>query len=100
MKTYTKKEIIQECFRIWSEDEDFIVKVSSNQVTISVSQMYEYLSVNITHLMKLMRFFNTSNITDDRYGERGCESCEYGSSYTVDITIEPGPPIEEILNED
>lgn len=54
---------------------------------ISVKQMYNYVNVDFAFLLKLSEFFDTKEINDERYSSSGCESCDYGSSYEVVLTV-------------
>jgi hypothetical protein len=57
------------------------------QYTITIAQMYEYVPVNFDMLYRLSDFFETRKINDTRYSSRGCDTCDYGSSYEVKLTV-------------
>ena len=50
--------------------------------------MYDHPTLNLKKLRALSEFFETDNINDDdRFSHRGCETCDYGSSYGFTLTI-------------
>lgn len=93
MNKFTDKEIIDKCKSIWVSkysDPTIVVKTNSEkEVIIIIKQMYDYVEMNLSHLKKLSEFFNTDNINDDRYAYGGCETCDWGSSYEITLTIRP-----------
>lgn len=58
-----------------------------NGYEIEVGQMYEYVGLNFAKLMKLSELFGTQEIDVDNYAQEGCESCDWGSSYTHTIQV-------------
>ena len=59
-------------------------------VKITISCMYEAPSPTLEVLMQLAEFFGTMNINDDdRFAFKGCETCDYGSSYGYTLTVRP-----------
>lgn len=96
MKHYTETEIIEKMteifsdeFRHYAEPEIKVEFNSEELVIVSIEQMYEYVSINLSHLIKVANFFDTMKINDSRYAAGGCETCDYGSSYKITLTIEP-----------
>jgi hypothetical protein len=57
---------------------------------IKVERMYGFVPVSLASLLSLARFFDTLNINDSRYSQHGCDTCDYGSSYEVTLTVEEG----------
>ncbi len=65
-------------------------KNTDEQVDIIIRCMYEAPSPTLAVMTELAEFFGTKNINDDdRFGESGCETCDYGSSYGYTLTIRP-----------
>lgn len=98
MKTRAKEEIEKKVRELWASDklDDFLnegtlqVEIEPNKVSITLAQMYEPPGLSFAQLMSLAEFFGTKNINDDdRFGEAGCETCDYGSSYGFTLTIRP-----------
>lgn len=90
MIKHTIEEIKEEVFRIWGDNiRDIEVEVSiGKEVKITIKQMYEYVSCTFSQLEELSKFFDTKNINfENGYSHGGCETCDYGSSYAIDITI-------------
>lgn len=52
-----------------------------------ITQMYDYVNFNSKVVLKLCRLFQTDNIETDQSSRRGCETCDYGSSYQIDFYI-------------
>ena len=89
MKTYTKDEIEKRVAFIWDGENPHIeVSVWDDCVGIELEQMYGHPTLNLKKLRALSEFFETDNINDDdRFSSRGCETCDYGSSYGFTLTI-------------
>lgn len=49
--------------------------------------MYEPPTINFESLMKLSELFGTRDIDVDEFSKRGCETCDWGSSYGHTIQI-------------
>lgn len=56
---------------------------------VEVDQMYNYAPFNFAFLKKVAEFFGTENLNESRWSRDGCETCDYGSVYTVELTIQP-----------
>lgn len=56
---------------------------------IEVSDMYESPGLQFSQLRALADFFDTDNISNDTWNEAGCETCDYGSKYSVTLYIKP-----------
>lgn len=54
---------------------------------IKISQEYEYVDMNFEILFNLAEYFGTKKIDIDNWSSRGCDTCDYGSSYTHSIQI-------------
>lgn len=54
---------------------------------IQIERMYEYVDLQFKHLMDLAEFFGTKEINETRYSSDGCETCDYGSNYEINLTI-------------
>jgi len=89
MKNYSEEEIVDKVKEIWDDESpDISVRARKDLVDITLEQMYNHPSLNFSKLKKLSAFFETDNINDDdRFSERGCETCDYGSSYGFTLTI-------------
>lgn len=89
----TKEEITAFVEELWKSasynHQELKIVVSHNLVTIAISRMYEYVPLEFRHLMKLADFFDTDNINEDRWYSEGCETCDYGSEYEINLTIKP-----------
>ena len=71
-------------------DRNIEVKAEGADVFITVSQMYEYVDCSFQTLKRLSDFFETENIGDaDRWHSHGCETCDYGSKYTLKLRVSP-----------
>jgi hypothetical protein len=54
----------------------------------TISQMYEYVACRFEHLKAVSELCGTDHINLDKEHSDGCESCDYGSSYQLDLYIE------------
>lgn len=87
------KQLISELKTIFGEKAYRDLKItvdrtSSSSLNISVAQMYEYVEVSFDVLEKLGNLLNTKNISiGDKENWGGCETCDYGSSYTVSFCV-------------
>ena len=88
-----KNEIEERVKEIWSDpygDPEFEITINSEDVQIKIWDEYESPSLNLEKLMALADFFGTKNINDDeRFAERGCDTCDYGSEYGFVLTVRP-----------
>jgi len=89
MKIYSDTEIKDKVAEIWSgESPNIEIYSNDDSVDIKLEQMYDHPTLNLKKLRALSDFFETDNINDDdRFDERGCETCDYGSSYGFTLTI-------------
>ncbi len=71
-------------FSEWEEPD----LISWDGKTLSVSRMYAYVPFNFEIARQLMEFVGAKNITSDSFSEPGCETGDYGSQYTVEMTFE------------
>ena len=92
----TEQEVEAEVRRIWAEElsAKYVngtveVKKFDKMWHITIKQMYEYVPLTLKHLVALSEFFGTQNISDSRQAWGGCETCDYGSSYEIDLTVKP-----------
>ena len=85
----TVEEIKAKIEELWSSESDQKVEVvaSPSFVQISISRMYGAPGLSYAILKQLAEFFETEEISDDTWGEGGCESCDYGSKYSVILYI-------------
>lgn len=86
MRARTEKEIrakIQEVF----DSECSTLRISETRVNIVISRMYDYIDCSFKNLRALADFFETDNLDVDQWSSRGCDTCDYGSSYTKEFTI-------------
>lgn len=94
MKTETElNEQVTKVFNTKNPYRDFEVELESTKngqnYTVTLSQMYEYVDVTFEQLEQLSKVFETKNINigEDRESYGGCESCDYGSKYTLRIYV-------------
>ena len=83
-----QKEAAEAIFR--PEDSglrDFTIKWRSDG--FDVTQMYGFVKVNLSALMKLAEIFKTKNIDTDQWASEGCPTCDFGWQYEVRFTIKP-----------
>lgn len=65
---------------------------------LTVSQMYEYVPCGVKQILSLCRIFESEDVsTDGQYHMDGCETCDYGSSYTVEFIVKDVPLSPEML---
>ena len=75
--------------------DDLAVEIEQNkQLTfrIQITRMYSYVVIQFKTLDALAKLFKTDQINlSDGGHSSGCETCNYGSSYEVNITIKGSP---------
>ena len=95
MKTKKYKELAEKiaaCFEGaegvygWSEL-NVDVRETDDNMYVEVSQMYEYLPLNLEIMMKLAEVFGTMKYGVNQWSSSGCETCDYGSKYAHEFTI-------------
>lgn len=74
--------------QLWPDAKVSVGNTAASLV-IDVEQMYEYVDLKLYHLKKLSDFLQTDNIDTDKTAYGGCETCDYGSSYTVQLIARP-----------
>lgn len=97
MIEHTKEEVLEFLQRTFDEADDFSAEKSSGGWNLEVSRMYEYVEFSAEKMFSICRFFNTMNVNDDRYAYGGCETCDYGSKYTVEFTVRDGKPFPQVV---
>lgn len=86
---YKTDEEIEQFFKTHISDADIEINRDTRLIKISVSQMYEYVPNGFQELKKIGEFFGTDKVNgSDKDYYSGCETCDYGSSYTVNFIIE------------
>ena len=99
--------ILKNCSVVeWASIRDFYCKVSreanykvsnSNNFTLEIGQMYEYIEFSLSSLIVFSKLFGTEDINTDKSSSGGCESCDYVSDYCHTIYINnPTRFIDEI----
>ncbi len=86
------KEQVGACFEQRSPYADFKVEVNEykDELTVVVSQMYEFLPLNFATLMKLSEVFKTTDFKVNNWSHGGCETCDYGSKYAHEFVVKKG----------
>lgn len=86
----TNEEILAKMEQMWPEAKCRVQWNQDDSVSISAAKMYSAPQIAFAQLMELAEFFGTKNIgAPEHYGSRGCETCDYGSSYKWDLLILP-----------
>ena len=93
----TKTELsnqIEAIIRTKSQDpcedktEEFKVTFTKDDCFIECSAMYNRPQISFQKLVELSELLGTKSINlRDGYSREGCHSCDYGSSYAVEIHI-------------
>ena len=91
--TLDKQEVVNE-IKTWidsSSYSDLSVEISSLKegcYDVTISQMYDFVDVDFNFLEKLSKLFLSKNINiGSRHSQGGCDTCDYGSSYTLSLFI-------------
>lgn len=93
--TKTAEEIQTFVESVWeksgvSQPSNIKINVEVDEIEITVSSMYSTPGLNFNILSQLSEFFKTRNINDDdRFGDSGCDTCDYGSCYGFTLTVRP-----------
>lgn len=73
----------------WEMGDDLKYEIvwNGSDLKATVTQMYSYVVCNLAELKALSELCGTDhiNLDKDRFG--GCETCDYGSRYEIDIFI-------------
>ena len=74
---------------IWPDAEKVAVKETTyGTVLIELSAMYQAPGRSLTQLISLSEFLGTTDIEEaSSWGFPGCDSCDYGSKYGVDLEV-------------
>lgn len=91
MKQHFKPQIEKFCESLWSDDHGshrkITVGVKDKVVTIKVEQMYDHVDHSFKVLNAISQFFGTTNIESSEWSSSGCDTCDYGSNYTIEFTV-------------
>ena len=91
-----KSELAQKVMEVFggpNDLRDFEVEFPSHDpacgtLCIRIQQMYEYVDVTFDNLAKIAEICQTKNINiGDKDCHGGCETCDYGSCYMVDLYL-------------
>jgi hypothetical protein len=93
-----KDQIETKVAELWPDADSIEVDISDDVINITVSQMYEYVSLSFKHLRALADYFGTDNISDDNWSSNGCETCDYGSKYTVQLVVRDFDHLIQFVN--
>jgi hypothetical protein len=63
------------------------ISVEPAKITILVSRMYAAVPLSFEILTKFSKFFDTMEINENSFGQPGCDTCDYGSKYSIELTI-------------
>jgi len=93
MTKRTKAEVEAKLEELWPDQKYCDTKKKATKVpggwNITVSDMYEAPGLGLKQLIALSEFFGTLNITDERFAQGGCETCDYGSCYGFTLQVRP-----------
>lgn len=59
----------------------------ANYLEIKLSKSYNYPEINFKFLKQLSEIVGSDEINDERFSMSCCETCDFGSSYEVTLTI-------------
>lgn len=75
------------------------VRKDGNKFYFKINRMYNAPALSVAHIMDMVNLFGTKKIDINNYGSSGCETCDYGSQYGYNITVEnPTRMIKELKN--
>ena len=69
------------CHKVNLYNFDIDVERNDDKITVTISQMYEFIEFNTQKLLKLCNVFKTDKIEIDEDSYGGCPTCDYGSNY-------------------
>lgn len=76
-----------------------ISRPTEDSLKVEVKQMYSYVDCSFGRLKKLSDLLGTDEIDMNNWASKGCDTCDFGSCYTVAIDIKeiktwdgPTPP--------
>jgi len=87
------KEIEDKISKVWNSSpyKDIAVEattIGQTAVSINVSQMYKYVPLGLKELLGVARAIDTDRFEVDQWSSDGCETCDYGSNYSVQFRYE------------
>jgi len=97
MNGKTKEEFLEFLEDLFGVDEKNVinyVKVEINnfgadRIIATISNMYDYVDNSFETLTKISDFLGTKKINTDNWSSGGCETCDYGSNYELQLEIHP-----------
>lgn len=80
------------CAALWSKDlydhQTIEVVPFKQGWTITIAQMYSFVPLHFSHLKQISAYFGTDDLRTSNDSSPGCETCDYGSTYTLYIYID------------
>lgn len=89
----TEEEVVAMARELWPGTSSInksklkVTKLPDSGWRVEVSQMYSTPEMSARVLFALADFFGTRNISEESDGFGGCETCDYGSKYSLRIEI-------------
>lgn len=91
---YSEEKIVQaieEHFKqegLWNGPDSVDVRIYDDNAYVTLSRMYGYVEFGFEFLEMLSKEFDTKKINvGDRESSPGCDTCDWGSSYTLGFTV-------------
>lgn len=85
METNTKKEDDEPTY---SEPSEFRFSPDARKLVVEYEAMYDRPTITFAFLESLSEAFKTKHIDlENGHSQSGCETCDWGSSYAVEITL-------------
>lgn len=87
MEAFTNPELNDNAYTGNTRDRGATVYEEGDWIMFTVSQMYEYLPMNLRIMTRLAEIIGTDKLKFDQDSSSGCETCDYGSSYSHNIAV-------------
>ena len=91
----TRKEIIDFVKNIWPNAE-IDITISKGEYVINISKENASPEMSLITLLRLGQFFNTTNIDESTFKYEGCDTCDYGGTYELELSIKPEKNVENL----
>lgn len=88
MNKVTDINVIEFMKTLWNVD-SIKARVNGENIIVEIEHSSS-VGIDFDRLLKMVEFFGTKEIDiDNSFSSGGCDTCSYGSAYTMEFTIKP-----------
>ncbi len=84
-----EQEIIEKAATVFIDEDKYCdtPEIEWDGKTLKVSRMYDPIRFNFGMAKEMLDFLGAKDIVHDSFAHPGCGTCDFGSSYGVELTF-------------